>query len=210
MDSLSIKSIEELVKVRYAGPSITFSKLHIFKAIRLLGEKNILGRVNLAKELNLGLGAVRTLIQRLKDEGVIKVIRSGCILTEKGRLLYIDSLKKIPKISSIDAGKLAIDRYNVAVLVRDRAHKVKIGLEQRDAAIKEGATAATTLIFKDGKFKIPMGSENCEKDFPNDVWNRLYNTMHPQENDVIIVCSGRSQIVAEYGALSAAWTLLND
>ncbi len=169
-----------------------------------------MGRATLAKELGLGLGAVRTLIQRLKDNKLIEVIKSGCMLTEKGKLLYIDSIKKIPKISSIDASKLATDRYSVAIIVRNKAHKVKMGLEQRDAAIKEGATGATTLIFKSGKFKIPMGSDDCEKDFPNGIWNRLYNLMHPQENDVIIVCSGKSQSIAEYGALSAAWTLLDN
>ena len=43
-----------------------------------------IGRNKLAEKLNVGEGAIRTIISRLKDADLIVTAREGCLLTEKG------------------------------------------------------------------------------------------------------------------------------
>ena len=75
--------IESLARPRGPGPSTTFSMFHIFYALELMAEKPI-GRTKLAEKLNVGEGAIRTIINRLKDAGLIVTSKEGCNLTDKG------------------------------------------------------------------------------------------------------------------------------
>jgi hypothetical protein len=56
---------------RAPGPSTTFSLFHVFYALELMSLKP-LGRNKLAKELNVGDGAVRTIISRQKNADLIE------------------------------------------------------------------------------------------------------------------------------------------
>jgi hypothetical protein len=72
-----------------------------------------------------------------------------------------------------------------------------------------GAKGATTIMFKEGRLKIPSVSDDVTKDFP-DAANQIVRLLKPEENDVIIIGSADSLGKAEYGTLAAAWTVLND
>ena len=65
------------------GPSTTFTIFHIFYALELMAQKP-LGRNKLAELLNVGDGAVRTIISRLRDADLIETSKAGCYLTQKG------------------------------------------------------------------------------------------------------------------------------
>jgi len=93
--------------------------------------------------------------------------------------------------------------------VKNASTSIRSPIEQRDAAIVQGAKGATTIIFKNGKFALPRDTTDCEKDFPDKVWKTLRRELKPQNGDVIIVASGESLQKAEYGALAAAWTLIS-
>jgi hypothetical protein len=88
------------------------------------------------------------------------------------------------------------------------ARNLKAGLEQRDAAVKVGAAGASTYIMKSGKFAIPGGSSDCEKDFPSKVWSVLRQQLSPKSGDAVILCGARDETTAKLGALSAALTLV--
>jgi len=60
--NLRLAPILEKVVETTVGPSPTFSKLHVYKAITLLGNKT-LGRNALAKELGIGSGAKEPWLQ---------------------------------------------------------------------------------------------------------------------------------------------------
>jgi 5,10-methenyltetrahydromethanopterin hydrogenase len=72
-----------------------------------------------------------------------------------------------------------------------------------------GARGATTIMLKSRRLVIPSVSENVAKDFPKAA-NQAIRLLQPSENDVIIIVSADNLEKAEYGALAAAWTLLND
>ena len=201
-----LSQFEELVRPTYPGPSISFSLVDGVRALLELGA-NEMGRERLAKTLGIGNGAVRTLIKRLERMGLIERGRSGCRLTKEGQSVFSELSARI-KIGENNGGPLSTDRYTETILIRGGAIAIKIGLEQRDVAIKEGATGATSLIFKSGKFVIPGGSSDCEKDFPDVLWERLRIGLKPLDNDLIIICSGSSKQIASKGAFSIAWTAI--
>ncbi|MEM4311001.1 MAG: DUF4443 domain-containing protein [Nitrososphaerales archaeon] len=207
---MSLSDIIYLLQERYPGPAITFNVFHIIKALLLLGDKVYLSRSKLAKELSIGDGAVRTLIDRMRKAEWIEIDKKGCKLKDKGFKIYKKIKAKIPKMSFIKGGKLALDKQNFALLIRKASSKISLGLEQRDAAVRAGATGAITLVYKGDKFYMAGEKEDCEKRYPNGIWIKLREILSPKEDDVIIIAGGRDSKDAEYGALAAAWSTLSE
>jgi hypothetical protein len=82
-------------------------------------------------------------------------------------------------------------------------------MEQRDIAIKSGASGATTLVFSDDRLRLPTGEENLYESMPS-LHSELVSKLGPNQNDVIIVGSGESRNLAETGAKMAAIKLLKN
>jgi predicted transcriptional regulator len=200
--------LEKMTSEKAPGPSPSFSVFHLLHAIELMGEKAI-GRSKLAENLKVGEGTVRTIMNRLKDAGLVVTSKSGCALTVKGLRLLREYRSIFEKKIEIGKNELTLANYNFAILVKNRGHKVGSGVEQRDAAVMSGAKGATTIMCKEGRLKIPSVSHDVAKDFPNAA-NQMVRLLEPMENDVIIIGSADSLRKAEYGTLAAAWTVLND
>jgi len=200
--------LEKIISEKAPGPSPTFSLFHMLCAIELIAEKST-GRSKLAEELEVGEGAVRTIIGRLKDAGLAETSRAGCTLTNEGLRLWKEYKSIFKEKVEIGKSELALADYNFVILIKNRGHKVKSGMEQRDAAVRAGAKGATIMVFRKGHLIIPSVSSDVAKDFP-DAANKIATFLQPEENDVIIVGSADSLRKAEYGTLAAAWTLLND
>lgn len=200
--------MEELTREKAPGPSPSFSVVHVIKALELVAEKPI-GRNKLSRELVLGEGATRTLIERLKDYDLIKVDRAGCIFSKKGEKLWNALQVVLPRKNILERSGLTLAAFNVAMLVKGGGDKVKFGMEQRDAALLIGAKGATTMVFKNGKLRFPSEGRDVAKDFPK-IYRNLIDSLEPQENDVIVIGSADTLEKAEYGALAAAWSLLNN
>jgi hypothetical protein len=189
MHSALRKSLEGLTKGKAPGPNPSFSTFHFLLGIEIIGEKSI-GRNKLAEELEIGEGVARTLIGRLKDENLFNEYRS---LIRKVR---------------IEKNELAFADYSFAALVKNSGHKVKTGIEQRDAAVMAGAKGATTMLLQKGQLVFPSVSRNLRSDFPK-ASDQIMRLLKPQENDAIVVVSSEDSKKAERGALAAAWTLLD-
>ena len=204
---LSLKqSIEKLTKEKAPGPNPSFSTFHFLLAIEMIAEKPI-GRNKLAHELGIGEGATRTLIRRLKETGLISMSKAGCTLTQKGSELW-NEYQSIVKKTRIEKNELTFAEYSFAILVKKSGHKVRTGMEQRDAAIVAGARGATTILFKKGLLVFPAVDRNLKRDFP-EASNQIVRLLKPQEDDTIIVVSSDALAKAEHGALAAAWTLVD-
>lgn len=206
--SLNVKKIiEDIVKEKSPGPSPTFSMFHVFYALELISEKPI-GRNRLAKQLQVGEGAIRTIINHLKEANLIATSRQGCNLTEKGLILWKKIEKIFPNRTEVKRTILNNSKHNFAFLVKDRGQKVKTGIVQRDAAIMGGAKRAIAIVVKEKKLAIKSVSEDIERDFPFDS-KKLLENLSPENNDVIIVAGADSLIKAKRGAFAASWILLN-
>jgi len=200
--------LEKITSEKAPGPSPTFSLFHIIRAIELISYKKI-GRSKLAENLKVGEGAVRSIIDRLKDAELIVTSKAGCTLTNRGLRLWKEYKSIFRKKIEIGKNELTLSDYNFAILIKNRGHKVKSGVEQRDAAVMAGAKGATTIIFKEGRLIVPSVSSDVAEDFPKAA-NQIIKLLEPEENDVIIIGSADSLGKAEYGTLAVAWTLLND
>jgi predicted transcriptional regulator len=199
------QSLERLTKEKAPGPNPSFSTFHFLLAIELIAEKPI-GRNKLAHELGIGEGATRTMIRRLKDEGLTSISKAGCTLTKKGLELW-DEYGSLIKKTRIEKNELTLAEYSFAVLIKKSGHKVRTGMEQRDAAIVAGARGATTILFKKGLLVFPAVDRNL-KVFPK-ASDQIARLLKPQEDDTIIVVSSDDLARAEHGALAAAWTLVD-
>jgi len=200
--------LNSLVKEKAPGPALTFTSLHLIKVLELIAEGPI-GRGKLAKKLGIGEGTIRTIIKRLKDSNLIEISKNGCHLTNFGKDFWKKFKEKIPKKVFLEKNEFSLAEYTVAVLIKKCGDKVRIGMQQRDAAIMAGAEGATTLVVKDGKIILPGVSDDVAKDYPV-AYRQIVKLLKPEHDDVVIVGTGETKEKAEYGALAAALTLLED
>lgn len=184
------------------GPLPRFAEAHVRMALEVIAKHGQIGRQRLAKELGVGEGSVRTILNQLKRRRLIISSRRGHALTGRG----LRFLEKPFELVQIGAGDLTVGEFDVATIVRSAAGKVRCGVEQRDEAIKAGASGATVLIYRGGKFQFPNGSLKIGKGLSG----TLTKTFKPREGDVIVIGSARDTMKAEAGAKAAARTLLGD
>jgi hypothetical protein len=196
----------ERVARRYApSRALSFDLVHVFAALQRIGNKGITSRNALCSGLALGEGTVKTLVKHLKMQGLIETSNRGTKMTAKGKNIYEGLLSTIPAEMSLPRCSVALSRFNYAVLVREFGFAVGLGIEQRDAAIKMGATGATTLLFKENKFVMPTASSNDSLKKEREVRRMLVEKLNPRDGDVIIIGSADSnEKTAELGAKNAA------
>lgn len=202
-----LKSFGALVSSEYRGPRAGFGEAEVLKAILDIGKIGNVGRGRLAKQLDLGSGEARTLIRRLKNANLIRIESNGCSLTKMGEKKYEEIVKSLPWSSEVPGPLLGIGNKCHAVILRNTKTKLRKGIEQRDAAIKTGAIGAITVIYRSGRFYFPLEKVDCESRGPSEPWTFIRSA--PIKNgDIVIISGAEDSLVAEYGTLSAALTLL--
>jgi len=183
------------------GPTPKFADYHIWKALMVMSETRPIGRKSLSAALNLGEGSTRTILDIFCDEGYITVTKSGAVLSEKGKRAK-DMVKM--DVGPVNVTDLTIGAVNCAVKIRGVSKKITYGCEERDAAIKAGATGATTLVCVGNKLIFP-GSEYPVS--PN-IDAALRKEFRISNADVIIIGTAADGEKAERGAVSAALRLI--
>ncbi len=201
------KFMQQIAGKKAPGPSTTFTIFHVFYALELLSQKP-LGRNKLAEKLNVGDGAVRTIINRLREAALIETSKEGCNLTKKGMDIWQQFQEIFPKRVEIPKSELAGSEFNFAFLVKKSGQKVESGIDQRDAAIIAGARKALVIVFKNGHLCIESVSDCIEKQYPKAA-NLILKELMPQEDDVIIISGADSCLKAKRGAFAASWSLIS-
>jgi predicted transcriptional regulator len=206
--AMSLKRfIQGIAGKKAPGPSTTYTVFHIFYALELISQKP-LGRTKLAKRLNVGDGAVRTIISRLRNAGLVETSKEGCSLTKKGLEIWRQFELVLPKRSDISKSELIESEFNFAFLVKNSGQKVGSGIDQRDAAIIGGGRKALVIVFKGGHLHIQSVSDCLEKDYPKAA-TQILRELSPEDNDVIIVVGADSALKAKRGAFAASWSLIS-
>ena len=200
------KFIQQIAGKKAPGPSTTFTIFHIFYALELLAQTP-LGRNKLAEKLQVGDGAVRTIISRLRDAGLIETSKEGCNLTSKGSEVWGQFEDIFPRRVELPRSELSASEFNFAFLVKNCTLKVGSGIDQRDAAIIAGARKALVIVFRNGHLFIESVSDCIEKQYPVAA-NMILKEMKPTDNDVIIVAGADSALKAKRGAFAASWSLI--
>jgi len=200
------KFMQQIAGKKAPGPSTSFTIFHIFYALELLSQKP-LGRNKLAEKLNVGDGAVRTIISRLVDAGLVETSKEGCNLTKEGLEIWGQFKEIFPKRVEIPKSELTGSEFNFAFLVKDSGQKVGSGIDQRDAAIIAGARKALVIVVRGGHLSIESVSDCIELQYPKAA-NLLIEELKPQNNDVIIIAGADSLLKAKRGAFAASWSLI--
>lgn len=204
-----LNTILSVSKTASPGPAPAFTAVHVTRALLYIGDKEPIGRIELSRKLGVGEGAVRTIIKHLTKAKLVGTAKGGCVLTQRGSILYKSLRGKLSEIRSVNAGQLALDKESAAILVRGSGGLVNRGIEQRDAAIRVGATGACTLVYKNGQLVMPMSErENWTLHHDEPLFVELQKVFSPSNNDVITVVSAPSHELAEHSAMAAAMTLL--
>ncbi|MDD4326444.1 MAG: DUF4443 domain-containing protein [Candidatus Bathyarchaeota archaeon] len=201
------KFMNEVADKRAPGPSTTFTIFHIFYALELMSQKP-LGRNRLADKLNVGDGAVRTIINRLKEAGLIETSKEGCLLTERGLDTWRQFEEFFPVRVDLPKSELSTSDFNYAFLVKNCGQKVQSGIDQRDAAIIAGARKAMVVVYRNGHLSIESVSDNIAEQYP-EAASQILKELKPQDNDVIIVAGAETKLKAKRGAFAASWSLLS-
>lgn len=199
--------MNEVADKRAPGPSTTFTIFHIFYALELMSQKP-LGRNRLADKLNVGDGAVRTIINRLKEAGLIETSKEGCLLTERGLDTWRQFEEFFPVRVDLPKSELSTSDFNYAFLVKNCGQKVQSGIDQRDAAIIAGARKAMVVVYRNGHLSIESVSDNIAEQYPQAA-SQILKELKPQDNDVIIVAGAETKLKAKRGAFAASWSLLS-
>ncbi len=200
------KFMQQLAGKRAPGPQTSFSIFHVFYALELLAQMP-LGRNKLAEKLQVGDGAVRTIISRLREADLIETSKEGCSLTKKGMEVWQQFEEIFPRRIELPKNELSTSEFSHAFLVKNRGEKVGSGIDQRDAAIIAGARRAMVIVYRNGHLCIESVSDCLEKQYPKAA-NQIIKQLSPQENDVVIIAEADSALRAKRGAFAASWSLV--
>ncbi|MBO4349298.1 MAG: DUF2111 domain-containing protein [Candidatus Methanomethylophilaceae archaeon] len=187
---------------KQGGPLPKFNDYHLWKALDCLDGKNPIGRKRLAELLGIGEGSTRTIISMMQDNGLITIGKSGILLTSKGMEFKKNSHMEV--VHGIHTGNMTIGEKDVVVRVPKMARSIKFGCEERDAAIRSGATGATTLVFIGGKLSFPGSDYPVDEDTETAIRSKL----NLKNDDVVIIGTGPTEGSAEMGAVIAGLNII--
>ena len=208
MTSRIISILKELMDRPSAGPVAAFSYLHVAIVILLVGDETPIGRISLSQKLGLGEGTTQNIITRLMRASIVDNSRRGCVLTQSGKTLYGLLRHKLSTVIEFDAEQLALGKTNAAIMVRASGKNVKRGIEQRDAALRAGAEGAVTILVQNREYVMPAEPEETLTSLDPLVL-KLESCFHPRDNDVLIIAGAQERNLAHFGAMAAAFTLID-
>ena len=186
---------------KLGGPVPKFNDYHIWKAFECLDDNTPVGRKKLSQMLGIGEGSTRTILAMMQDQNMIIIGKSGIFLTDKGsefkKSVHMD-------VADVSISDITIGDRDCAVRVPKMARNVKYGCEERDAAIKSGATGATTLIYTNGKLIFPGSDYPVEPE----VEAKIRSVFSLKNDDVVIIGTGPTRESAEVGAVVAGLTIM--
>jgi len=170
-----------------------FTKIDVLRCF-LRFNKNI-GRKELAKDLELGEGTTRTILEILKSKKLLDSTKKGHFLSKKGSeaLSHIYELISYPK--NIKVQDIYPGLNKVGIVVKN-ASTLKGLYRLRDIAVKNGADGAITLKFEN-KLYAP------ESDYEQN-YKELESYFDFKNNDVLVIAFSKEKRHAENGALAIA------
>lgn len=173
-----------------------FTKIDILRCF-LKFNKNI-SRQELARELELGEGTMRTILEVLKSKKLLDSTKKGHFLSKKGNEILNQIYESISMPKNITTQSLYPNFKKIGVVVRNITNLKEL-YKLRDIAVKNGAEGAIILKFDD-KLYAP------ESDYKQD-YKELEKNFEFKDNDVLIIAFANEKRHAENGALAIATEL---
>jgi hypothetical protein len=191
-------------QLKYIHPE---QELFILWLLRTEGE---IGRYRLAEMLGVPQGIARGILVHMNRDGLIQArYRAGTRASSKGlrRLVTLMKLHNLKLVKRSDKGLLGLDSSSVLFHVSGRSRQLGQGIEQRDAAIKSGATGAVTFFFDGRALKFPGVAESLQKRDPA-AFEQLKNQLVMKRGDVVLIAFASTWWDAARGGFAAVRTLV--
>jgi len=186
------------------GPLPAFIQVDLFRALWILGQGEI-SRKALSQKLRIGEGSTRTILSHFSKRKMVRITRQGCNLTNAGQAALSEIKRTVIKVSGVKGSFITFNQPAFGIHLKGLAHKLKKGLEERDEAIRAGASGATVFVVKKGRFAFP-GWEN--NDLALEIAKDLREEFGSKDGDVLILSYSNNGLAAERGAWNAAMYLL--
>ena len=183
------------------GPRPAFHETDAYRALWIIAGGQT-DRKSLAQKLKIGEGSTRSVLKQLLENKLIEVRKRGAVLTKEGESFVSELKKSIPATGKIEKTDLTFQQEAYAVRMQGSlAGRIKGGIEQRDAAIRAGASGATVLCLESGRLVFPDSGYAVSQAQKNLFEEKLGEL---REGDAIIMCYGESELARERGAWNAA------
>ena len=176
------------------GNVANFSKIDVLRCFLRLG--NSMGRQELASDLNLGEGTIRTILKILKSKKLLKSNNKGHHLSSKGSASLDELFNHISMPKAAVLKELYPEFKKIGLVVR-HATELKSAYRLRDIAVKNGAEGALILLKQKNKIHAPESGFDAN-------YNVLESQFDIKEGDIIIIACADSIRNAENGALGIA------
>lgn len=204
----ALRTIERVLKAEgKVKPS--FDEYYVLKALMMLAEEEPVGRQLLSRKLGIGEASARTLIKRLRGEGLITVDAvGGCFLSEKGRELLADVksvIKRVEFLRTDRLGSMSLDKVACAVVIANGRELLNRGLkisDLRDEVIRFGGSAALVVVVEGGRAILPAdaGQVSTEREYPE--LKALKDELGVREGDLAVVAYASDERTAERALLN--------
>ena len=193
----------KIIEIPQFGPMFRFSDANIYWALHVLSDGRRMGRKRLSDQIGIGEGSMRRIIDTLKEWNLITVKQTGITITKSGQAF----LSQIPiMVVDVELSGSTVGEFSQSLLVLGVSEKVYNGMQQRDAGIKVGATGCTTVVIRDGVLMIPPDWNIDEID--PELARKIRKDTGITNNDVIIVGSADTKLLAIEAAINAAFELI--
>jgi len=161
-----------------------------------LGREGPIGRYRLKELIGLSEheGWVKQMLANLQKQKYVSSSKTGCTLTEKGKILLENRLKTlhIVDIKPFDLPLLKAGPVSVGLHLQNTADKIGLAIELRDIAVRGGATGATITFFKEGKLSVPSVYPDFLSENPS-LLKKIQDFFNPEDNDVIAIVSAEDE-----------------
>lgn len=175
------------------GNNPNFTKIDVLRCF-LRFSKN-LGRQELAKNLELGEGTVRTILDTLKSKKLLESNKKGHFLSKNGSEMLNQILKNIEGPKEIAIQNIYPELEKIGIKIKN-AKNLKQLYKLRDISVKNGADGAVILKYE-GKLYAP--ESDYEQDF---AYLKKYFDF--ENNDMLVIAFSNNKRVAENGAFAVA------
>ena len=181
------------------GNKSNYSKVDILRCFLKLNEST--SRQQLAKNLGLGEGTIRTILDMLKSRYLLSSTKKGHFLNEKGRKILSRLNRTISSPKRLTIKNIYQEFKKIGIVVRNVEKMGKV-YNLRDIAVRNGADGAVILKFKDRLYILD--SEE------NQRYKEIEMMFDFRNGDVLIIGFSDNIRNAENGALSIAIELSSD
>ena len=170
-----------------------FTKIDILRCFLRFSRNT--GRQDLARDLEMGEGTVRTILKALKSKKLLDSTKKGHFLSKKGNEALSQIYKIISAPKNVTMPSIYPNSKKIGILIRNVTNLKEL-YKLRDIAVRNKADGAIILKFEN---KLYAPESSYEQDY-----KELEKYFDFGDNDALVIAFSSQKREAENGALAIA------